>query len=155
MHSETTHRRAGPPTVAGTALSSEPPPPALLAATGLSIDELPAFCAVVAAVLDWRHDRARGMAVRLWRCGERQLSWVPEVRRLVLYAGPWSPGGAVPTPEDVRRVEGALGLAGDDPAGAAWRSELASARAAAVDLVVGSASNAPGFSAAHSRQASS
>ncbi|MBV9748323.1 MAG: hypothetical protein JO157_05890 [Acetobacteraceae bacterium] len=137
MQSETTHRRAAPPAATSAALPPDPPPPALLAATGLSVDELPAFCAVVAAVLEWRHDRARGMALRLWRCGQRQLSWVPEVRRLVLYAGPWSPGGAVPTPEDVRQVEGALGLTEDDPIGAAWRSELESARAVARDMAAG------------------
>ncbi len=152
MQNETTRGRAGR-AAAGTALSSDPPPPALLAATGLSGDELPAFCAVVAAVLAWRHDRARGMAVQLWRCGQGQLSWVPEVRRLVLYAGPWSPGGAVPTPEDVRRVESALGLAGDGPVGAAWRSELASAQAMARDMAAGDAPGAPGDPATHGRRA--
>ena len=101
---------------------------ALLAATGLAEDELALFCAVTAALLAGRGDVARGLAVRLWRGGHAQLLWAPEVRRLVLYTGPWAPpGGGVPTPEDVRVVEDALGLAEDGPARRAWRRALARA----------------------------
>jgi hypothetical protein len=98
---------------------------ALLAVTGLAEDELAPFCTVAAAVLDGQQGLARGTAVSLWRGGHCQLSWAPAVRRLVLQTGPWAPpGGAVPTPKDVRAVEDALGLAEDGPARQAWRREL-------------------------------
>lgn len=102
----------------------------LLAATGLSTDELPGFCAVAAAMLGGQHGRAHGIAVKLWRSGQRHLIWAPEVRRLVLRTGPWAPGGAAPTaPGDVHAVEDALGLVEDSPARRAWRRELARADA--------------------------
>ena len=97
----------------------------LLAATGMSYDEISGFCAVVGAALERRHDRARALALRLWRTSHFQLRWAPEIRRFVVRAGPWAPGYPPPTPDDVLYVEAALGLSEDGPARRAWLSELA------------------------------